>query len=497
MNAMLTINLRNRYPGARFDSESYSYSFSFSQEILDEWNWTEHFAPQAETLKYAQFVTEKLDLRQDMQFNTSVRSAHWQDASRLWLLTDDTGKQYTSRFLITCMGILNQPTYPLISGVHDFKGESFHTARWPETASIDGKRVGIIGTGATGIQTIQEIAKTVGNLSVFQRTPNWTGPLRNARIPLAEMEQIRIRYPEIFKACKDSASCFMHQANPQSMFDLTAEEREAVWEDLYAKPGFGKWLSNFRDLHFDKKANDLYSDWVANKIRQRVNDPVTAEKLIPKNHGFGTRRVPLETFYYEVFNQDNVQLVNLLEDPILRITETGIQTASKNVDLDVIIYATGFDAITGAFTAVDFRGVDGVKLSDAWSEGPRTQLGLTVHGFPNMMMSMGPHQMFGNIPRSIEYAVGWISDCIQYCMENGISRMEATAEGVDRWTEHVHKCADGLLANDVDSWMTGVNKNVAGKQKRIIARYQGPAPGYRKLAGDVAARNYEDFTLSY
>ncbi|KAK5202985.1 hypothetical protein LTR96_011126 [Exophiala xenobiotica] len=487
----------NRYPGARFDSESYSYQFSFSKEILDEWNWTEHFAPQTETLKYAQFVTDKLDLRRDMQFNTSIKSAHWRDDSYSWLLTDEAGHQYTSRFLITCMGILNQPTYPNIPGVHDFKGEAFHTARWPEHASVEGKRVGIIGTGATGIQTIQEISKTVGSLKVFQRTPNWTGPLRNAPISSEEMIEIRTRYPDIFEACAASHSCFMHRAEPRGMFDLSEEEREQFWEDLYAKPGFAKWMSNFREMHYNQKANDLYSNWVAKKIKQRVKDPVVAEKLVPTNHGFGTRRVPLETFYYEVYNQDNVELIDLREDPIQRITETGVQTASQHIDLDVLIYATGFDAVTGAFTAVDFQGVGGVKLKDVWSEGPRTQLGLLVHGFPNMMMSMGPHQMFGNIPRSIEYAVGWIADCIKYCTENQINRIEATEEGVDKWTEHVHKCAEGLLANNVDSWMTGVNKNVSHKQKRIIARYQGPAPGYRKLAGEAAARNYADFSLAH
>ncbi|KIW12828.1 hypothetical protein PV08_08015 [Exophiala spinifera] len=487
----------NRYPGARFDSESWSYNFSFSQEVLDEWSWTEHFAPASETLKYCQFLATKFDLERDMQFNTRVKSARFQEASRSWLLTDTEGKEYTSRFLITAMGLLNEPTYPEIPGVKDFKGVSMHTARWPDNVSLEGKRVGIIGTGATGIQTIQEIVKTVGHLTVFQRTPNWSAPLHNAKISPEEMDRIRSRYPEIFRLCNESYSCFVHAADNRRTFDVPETERLQFWEDLYAQPGFKKWLSNFGDINTDRAANAAFSDFIANKIRQRVHDPETAEKLIPKNHGFGTRRVPLETFYFEAYNRPNVDLIDIHEDRIERITETGIRlTSGHQVELDVLIYATGFDAVTGAFTAVDFRGTHGESIEEVWSEGPRTQLGLFVHGFPNMMMILGPHQMFGNIPRSIEFAVDWVSDCIRYCAQNGITRVEAVPEKVDEWTEHVHKCAEGMLANEVDSWMTGINKNLKHKQKRIIARYWGPAPGYRKQAADVASRKYSDLSLS-
>jgi cation diffusion facilitator CzcD-associated flavoprotein CzcO len=432
-----------------------------------------------------------------MQFNTRVKSARWQDTSRSWLLLDSDGNKYTSRFLVTCMGILNEPTYPNIPGLDTYKGAAFHTARWPkEPVSLEGKRVGIIGTGATGIQIIQEIVKTVGHLTVFQRTPNWSAPLHNSKISSEEMDAIRKQYPEIFRQCSDSYSCFIHGADTRKTFDVPEEERLAFWEHLYSRPGFAKWLSNFGDINFDQKANDAFSEFIANKIRQRVKEPATAEKLIPKNHGFGTRRVPLETHYFEAYNRDNVRLVDISEDPIECITETGIKTRDEEFPLDVLIYATGFDAVTGAFNAVDFQGMNGTKLTDTWSEGPRTFLGLLVKDFPNMMMVMGPHQMFGNIPRSIEYAVGWVADCIRFCSERSITRIEATDKGVEEWTDHVHNCAQGLLANNVDSWMTGVNKNLAHKQKRIIARYQGPAPGYRKLAGSVAIRNYEDLALA-
>ncbi|KAJ5098034.1 hypothetical protein N7532_005035 [Penicillium argentinense] len=487
----------NRYPGARFDSESYSYNFSFSQEILDEWNWSEHFASQPETLRYCEFVCKKLDLRRDMQFNTRVKSAHFQDSTNTWLLTDEQGRQYTSRFLVTCIGILNKHTMPNIPGVHDFQGEAYHTARWPlEPVSFENKRVALVGTGATGIQATQEIAKTVGQLTVFQRTPNWSLPLRNAPISPEEMDEIRTRYPEIFRKCAETYSCFMHVSDTRDTLQVDPEEREAFWENLYEQRGFAKWLGNFGNINTNKEANDLFSAFVANKIRQRVKDPWTAETLIPKCHGFGTKRVPLESGYFEAFNQPNVRLVDVKSNPIECISEKGIRTRDEEFEFDMIIYATGFDAVTGSFTAIDFQGVEGVKLKDRWAEGPRTFLGLFVEGFPNMTMVMGPHQMFGNIPRSVEYAVDWVSRFIEYCRSHGIKYAAATHQGVMDWTDHVHNCAVGLLANEVDSWMTGVNKNLAHKQKRIIARYQGPAPGYRKRAEDVATRNYEDLILA-
>ncbi|OBT59872.1 hypothetical protein VE03_10490, partial [Pseudogymnoascus sp. 23342-1-I1] len=434
----------NRYPGARFDSESYSYIFSFSDELLNEWDWTEHFSPQPETLKYAQFIVNKFDLKRDMQFNTKVKAAHFQTSNNSWLSTDEHGKTYSSRWLVSCMGILNEPTLPAIPGVHDFQGQGFHTARWPENGmdAIAGKRVGIIGTGATAIQTIQEIKKVVGSLTVFQRTANWTAPLRNTKISKKEMAEIRGH----------------------------------------------KWLSNFHDISTNREANRLFSEFISKKMRERVDDPVVAEKLIPKNHGFGTRRVPLEGGYYEAFNQPNVELVDLTENPIERVTAEGIRTKDKDFEFDVIIYATGFDAVTGSFRAVDIKGVNGVDLQDVWGTGIRTFLGLTVQHFPNMFMIMGPHQMFGNIPRSIEYAVDWVSNFIGFAKEKGLTYAEATEEGMDEWTAHVHQCAKGLLANEVDSWMTGVNKNLAHKQVRTISRYNGPAPGYRKCCDEVKAK---------
>ncbi|KAJ5261443.1 hypothetical protein N7478_012038 [Penicillium angulare] len=487
----------NRYPGARFDSESYSYGFSFSQEVLDEWNWSEHFAAQPETLRYCEFLCNKFKLRPDMQFNTRVTSAHFQDQSNSWKLTDEHRNQYTSRFLVTCIGILNKFTMPNIVGASSYKGQAFHTARWPRgSANFENKRVAVIGTGATGIQVIQEIVKTVGHLTVFQRTPNWSVPLRNETIPPEEMNEIRSRYPDIFRRCAESYSGFLHLSDERSTFSMRPDDREAFWEDLYQKRGFAKLLANFGDINTNKEANNLISEFIANKIRQRVKDPATAEALIPKCHGFGTKRLPLESGYFEAYNRPNVRLVDAKKSPIEFITETGIRTTDEDFEFDIIIYATGFDAVTGSFSAIDFQGVNGIKLSDRWADGPRTHLGLFVESFPNMTMVMGPHQMFGNFPRSIEYAVGWVARFIEYCSDHAITFVETSRQNVIDWTEHVHTCADGLLANEVDSWMTGVNKNLAHKQKRIIARYQGPAPGYRKRAEDVAARDYSDLILA-
>jgi cation diffusion facilitator CzcD-associated flavoprotein CzcO len=487
----------NRYPGARFDSESYSYGYSFSQELLDEWHWTEHFSPQPQTLKYLNHVADKFDLRRDIQFRSRVTAAHYKDQTRTWEIALEDGSRHSARFLITAIGPLSAPTMPRIEGIDAFEGQSCHTARWPHgPVSFEGKRVAVIGTGATGVQTIQEVAKTAGSLTVFQRTPNWCAPLHNAPIGEEEMREIRGRYPEIFDRCRDTFACFLHTPDPRATSEVTPEEREAVFEKLYGNRGFGMWQGNFRDILVDRQANALVSDFVARKIRQRVKDPKVAEKLIPRNHGFGTRRVPLETRYYEVYNQPNVRLVDIGETPIERITPTGIKTSDAEYDFDMIIYATGFDAITGSFDRIDIRGADGLKLKDKWKGGPQTYLGVQVEGFPNMFMVMGPHTALGNIPRSIEYNVEWVTGVIRHMREHGMTRAACRPEGVKAWTDHVKALGEGLLSNEIDSWMTGINRNVEGKETRIIARYSGSAPAYRARCDEVAANGYKEMALS-
>ncbi|MFV0295682.1 MAG: flavin-containing monooxygenase, partial [Hyphomicrobiaceae bacterium] len=344
----------NRYPGARFDSESYSYAYSFSEELLAEWNWSEHFSPQPETLRYLNFVADKFDLRRDIQFQTRVKAAHWQEKSRTWKITTEKDKIFECRYMITAIGPLSAPTMPRIEGVESFKGEAYHTANWPRhPVPFEGKRIAVIGTGATGVQTISEVAKTAGHLTVFQRTPNWCKPLNNSRIKDEEQAALKARYPEIFERCDASFSCFLHTPDPRSALEVTEEERNAFLEQQYNSAGFGMWQGNFRDMLTNREANRLISEFVANKIRQRVKDQKVAEKLIPKNHGFGTRRVPMETKYYEVYNQPNVELVDIKETPIERILPTGIKTSDREFEFDMIIYATGVDAVTGSVDRID------------------------------------------------------------------------------------------------------------------------------------------------
>nr|WP_026192457.1 NAD(P)/FAD-dependent oxidoreductase [Bradyrhizobium elkanii] len=486
----------NRYPGARFDSESYSYGYSFSKELLEEWEWSEHFAGQPETLRYCNYVADKFDLRRDIQFESRVTSAIYQDDTRSWRITLESGARYACRFLITAIGPLSTPTLPRIEGRDDFRGQSFHTARWPkQKVDFTGKRVAVIGTGATGIQTIQTIAGEVGHLTVFQRTANWAAPLHNGKIDAETQARIKAGYPEIFARCKETFACFVHTPDPRGAFEVSEAEREAFYEKLYGERGFGIWQGNFKDILIDRAANATISDFVARKIRERVRDPKVAEMLIPKNHGFGTRRLPLETFYYEVYNRDNVELVDIKETPIERITPEGIRTTDKDYAFDIIIYATGFDAITGSFDKIDFRGAHGARLKEKWTHGPATYLGLMVDGFPNMMMLMGPHTALGNIPRSIEYSVDWVTGLIRFAKAKGLTFLDATPEGTADWTEHVKALGTGLLSNEVDSWMTGINRNVEGKQTRIVARYSGSAPAYRARCDEVAAKGYVELRL--
>ena len=486
----------NRYPGARFDSESWTYGFSFSPELLQEWNWTEHFSPQPENLRYCRFVADKFDLRRDIAFGRRVTRADWDEASRSWRLSIDDGRTLTARFLITAMGALSVPTLPRIAGIDSFAGQSCHTANWPhEPVSFEGKRVAVIGTGATGVQTIQEVAKTAAHLTVFQRTPNWCAPLHNALITDAEQRDIKSRYAEIYQQCRENVSGFIHQPDPRSALEVSAQEREAFWEKRYGEPGFGIWVGNFRDILTDRSANALISDFIARKIRSRVKDPVTAEKLIPKNHGFGTRRLPLETRYYEVYNQPNVDLVDLTETPIESITPAGIRCGGREQAFDMIIFATGFDALTGAYDAMDIRGTGGRSLKDQWAQGARTFYGILNDGFPNLLMVMGPMGSLGNIPRAIEYNVEWVSGLLRHMRDHQRDRVEVPRAGVDAWMEVVRKASVGLLSNEVNSWMTGVNSNVAGRTTRVLARYSGTGPEYRARADAVAASGYADLVF--
>ena len=487
---------RNRYPGCRFDSESYTYGFSFSQELLQEWDWKERFSGQPENLRYLNYVADKFDLRKHMQFDCKVESAHFDEDGNLWRLHLENGRDVTCRVLVTGLGLLSAPTLPRIEGMESFKGPSFHTYYWPhEPVELAGKKVAVIGTGATGVQVIAEIADQVDELTVFQRRPNWCAPLNNGPISALEMADIRSRYNEIFETCLRTPGGFEHEPDRRGFHEVSAQERQALWERLYGEPGFGIWLSNFREIFTDDAANAEFSEYIAGKIRARVTDPVLAEKLIPKDHGFGVQRVPLETRYYEAYNRDNVHLVDIQETPIECITPTGLRTTKRDYDFDIIVYATGFDAITGSFDRIDIRGVGGQRLREKWADGPTTFLGMQISGFPNFITVAGPQSGSAstNFPRGIEVGVDWVTQLLEYMWQHGYTRMEAVPEAEARWTQHVAKMYSTMLMRKGKGWFTGYNSNVAGHEHGKIHHlvYNGGAPKFRATITQIAEEGYK------
>ncbi|MBQ0720276.1 MAG: NAD(P)/FAD-dependent oxidoreductase [Gammaproteobacteria bacterium] len=495
----------NRYPGCRFDSESYSYGYSFSKELLQEWDWSEHFSPQPETLRYLNRVADKFDLRKDIQFDSRVKKATYKEADTQWEVELEDGSSARAQFLISATGPLSAPQMPNIEGTDSYQGESFHTARWPRdpdgfggSKAIDfkGKRVGVIGTGASGVQVIQEIAKTADELFVFQRHPNWCAPLKNGPVSAEEQAQIKASYPEILKRCSETFGSFLHSPDPRKAVETSAEDREALFEKLYGERGFGIALANFRDIMVDPKANVMVSEYIEKKIRQRVNDPLIADKLVPTNHGFGTRRVPLETHYYEVYNQANVTLVDLSETPIERVTPKGVQTTGQEYELDMLIYATGFDPVTGALNRIDISGLGGQKLKRKWADGPQTYLGMQAQGFPNLLTLVGPHNgaTLCNIPRCIEQNVEWVSDLLDYMRNKELSYIEPTQQAENDWTEHVAETAARTLFPTADSWFMGVNTNNP-ERKPSFMLYAGGVPRYKAKCDEVAEKAYEGFVL--
>ena len=489
----------NRYPGARFDSESYTYGYSFSKELLGEWEWSEHFAGQPETLRYLNHVVDKFDLRGHMQFDCRVAGASYDEDANLWRVELEDGRELSARFLLAAMGMLSAATMPKIAGVEDFEGESWHTYYWPhEPVEMSDKRVAVIGTGATGVQVISEIADQVGELTVFQRRPNWCAPLHNGPINAREQAQIQASWDEIFEQCRISPGGFVHQPDRRKFHEVSRDERLELWERLYRMKGFSKWMSNFIDVGINPEANAEYSAFIADKIRSRVDDADTAEMLIPKDHGFGTRRVPLETRYYEAYNRDNVHLVDINASPIERITPRGLRTSEREYEFDLIIYATGFDAITGAFDRINFRGVGGASLRDQWAEGPNTFLGMQTSNFPNLLMLSGPlgGSVSTNYPRGIETAADWISELIAYMREHGYERVEPLPEAEREWYQRVDEMYRFQLASKVKSWFTGYNSNVEGHDRIRNLIWPGGAPRYREHLAEVAGSGYEGFALS-
>ncbi len=487
----------NRYPGARCDSESHAYCFTFSEDLVREWEWSERYPGQAEVLRYLNYVAERFDLKRDIRFDTRVTSAHWDAASNLWCVGTAAGDQFKARFLITAVGCLSSANVPQIPGLADFAGRWYHTGEWPhEGVDFAGKRVGLIGTGSTGIQAVPVIAASAAHLTVFQRTPTYSVPARNA--PLSD---------EFKRYVKDNAAAIRQtmQSTPNGhpftiaerlALETAPEERQALYETAWKKGGL-QFRATFKDLLVSMAANDTAADFLRGKIRAVVQDPVKAAMLSDIDHPYAAKRPPIDTDYFEAFNRDNVDLVNLKAEPIERVTARGIRTAAALVPLDIIVFATGFDAMTGALLHMDIRGREGRTLADAWAAGPRNYLGLQVAGFPNLFMMTGPGSpsVLCNMPVPIEQHAEWIADCIAHMRAKGLTCIETSEAAMDDWIEKVNATAEAILLSRArHSWYYGAN--IPGKPQ-VFMPYAGGMARYRAICDDVAARNYAGFVVSH
>lgn len=487
----------NRYPGARSDTSSWIYCYSFDEELLQEWQWSERYPGQQEVLGYLEHVAERFDLNRDIQLETRVTAAVFDEETERWEVRTDTGDTITARFLISALGALSAANLPDIPGLENFAGERYHTATWPhEGVDFTSERVGIIGTGATGIQVATEVAEQAEHLTVFQRTPNYAIPLANRPID-AELERwYRENYGEIWEQVRHNFSGHDYEPIGKPFQESTPEERERVFQDRYDRGGFGLWLGNYDDLLENREANATVSEWVRERIRERVKDPETAEKLTPRDHAFGTKRVPLENGYYEIFNRDSVELVDLKETPIEEITARGVRTEDgKEYEFDALVFATGFDAMTGPYNKIDIRGRDGQPLRDKWAEGPKTYLGLMSAGFPNMFAITGPQSpsVLTNMPVAIEQHVEWVSDLIRHMGDSGLGVVEPTGEAEDEWVDHSQEVAHATLLPESATWYMGAN--IPGKS-RVFLPYLGGLGPYRQKCDEIAANDYEGFAFA-
>ena len=481
----------NRYPGCRFDSESYTYGYSFSEELLQEWDWKEHYSAQPENERYLNYVADKFDLRRDIRLNSRVMSAVFDENKNRWEVVMEDGHRARGQFLITSVGILSAGYVPDFEGKDTFKGTSCHTGRWPKGGvDLAGKRVGVIGTGASGVQLITEIAREVSHLTVFQRTANFCAPLRNSLIDDDTQKEIKASYPEIFRKCMETAGSFVHEFDPRSAMSVSPEERLEKYESLWQESGFKKWLSNFYDVMLPGEANEDYAEFFRNKIRERVHDPIVAEMLVPMGHMFGSKRLPCESGYYEVYNQDNVLLVDVKAAPIERITPDGIKTRNGEYGLDVIIFATGFDAVTGSLRRLHIEGEGGQTLNDKFANGPRTFMGVQSAGFPNLFTIN--QASVGNFVRAAEPLVDWVSDAMAYVRDNDFLRISPSAEAEESWTRHVAEAGAKILRSQADSWYVGAN--IPGKARGLLTA-PDTAPAMRAKRNEVAANGYEGFVI--
>jgi len=484
----------NRYPGARFDSESYTYAYLFSKELFDEWAWHEHFAEQPEIERYLNYVVDRFDLRRHMRFGARVASAAYDESSGTWAVRTGDGSTYRARFLVAATGVLSVPFFPDVPGRGDYRGASYHTGRWPTTpVDFEGKRVAVIGTGSSGVQIIPAIAGDVASLTVYQRTANWCTPLNNAPITPDEQAQLRADFETMCATLQTSPSGFLHPSCDRTAFDDSAAERRAFFEKMWRSPGFSKLTSNYSDLMFDKAANEEWCAFVSEKIHTIVRDPETAHRLIPRDHRFGEKRPPFVTGYYEVFNQANVELVDLEQTPIVRMTARGIETVDRIREFDIVVWATGFDFGTGALTRMGIRGVRGLALEDYWAEGPRTFLGIQCTGFPNFFFPGGPHAAAGNNPRYNGDQVDFITDTLIYMRDRHFDTIEVDAAAEDKWTSMVDRWATKAPSFGESSYYFGTN--IPGKPRKYLLNSAGRPKLFTEIA-KVRDSDYKVFKLA-
>ncbi|RRO14279.1 NAD(P)/FAD-dependent oxidoreductase [Saccharopolyspora rhizosphaerae] len=483
----------NRYPGARCDSESYYYSYSFDEDLQQEWRWSERYPAQPEILAYLEHVADRFDLRRDIRLSTRVTSTVFDDVA--WTVTTERGDELRARYLITAVGCLSSANVPDLPGLEDFGGEWYHTGRWPhEGVDFTGKRVGVIGTGSTGIQAIPVIAEQAAHVTVFQRTPNFSVPARNAPLDEEFQAWVRAQYPEIRALQRETGNGHPFHVSSRNAVDASPEQRREVYEQAWQRGGL-RFRATFNDLLTSREANDTAAEFIRDKIRETVRDPEVAERLLPHDHPFAAKRPPIDTGYFETYNRDDVTLVDVRKSPIVEVTREGVRTTEDEHPVDVLVFATGFDAMTGPLLAIDVRGTDGT-LAEKWRDGPRSYLGLAVAGFPNLFTITGPGSpsVLTNMPTSIEQHVDWIADCLKHLRDHGFHRVEATDQAERDWAREVREAAGRtLLPQAESSWYLGAN--VPGKP-RVFMPYAGGLAHYARLCDDVATRGYEGFQLA-
>jgi cyclohexanone monooxygenase len=486
----------NRYPGARCDVESMQYSYSFSDELQQEWDWSERYAPQPEILKYANHVADRFDLRRDIQFSTRVESAVFDETTNQWTVTTSDGKMVTAQFVVLATGCLSNARMPDIKGLADFRGKVYHTGHWPhEPVDFSGLRVGVIGTGSSGIQSVPVIAEQASQLTVFQRTANFSIPARNAALTAEEREQFRQNYPEIRRFAREEARNGIYTDMPdRGALDDGDNERRARYEARWSRGGL-TFMSVYNNLALDKAANDTAADFVREKIAEIVKDPATAKLLQPNSHPIGTKRICIDSDYFAAFNRSNVTLVDIKANPIEEILPNGVRAGGKDYEVDALVLATGFDAMTGSVAKINILGRGGQTLNQKWAEGPRTYLGVMSAGFPNLFIITGPGSpsVLSNMIVSIEQHVDWIADCIGYMRERDLDAMEANRDAEDNWVAHVNEVASNTLYPQANSWYMGAN--IPGKPQ-IFMPYIGGVGVYRQICNDVAAKGYEGFAMT-